>query len=67
MKSFLQRLWGDSMKKDITGQRFGRLVAIKPDGTQGNNTKWLCHCDCGNYKTTNISSLTRGLCRVAAA
>ena len=51
------------MKKDITGQRFGRLIAIKPNGTQGNNTKWLCKCDCGNFKTTNISSLTRGLCK----
>lgn len=47
-------------RKDITGQRFGRLVAIRPNGKQGNNIKWLCRCDCGNEITTNVSSLTRG-------
>ena len=51
------------MVKDIAGQRFGRLVAIKPNGKQFNNTKWLCKCDCGNFTTTNISSLTRGVCK----
>ena len=49
--------------KDITGMRFGRLTAIRPNGKQGNNIKWLCECDCGNYVTTNISSLTRGKCK----
>lgn len=29
---------------DLTGQRFGRLIAIKYLG----KTKWLCKCDCGN-------------------
>lgn len=47
-------------RKDITGQRFGRLVAIRPNGEQGKNTKWLCRCDCGNETTTNVSSLIRG-------
>ena len=37
--------------KDITGQRFGKLVAIKPIGmTSNRNTIWLCQCDCGNQK-----------------
>lgn len=29
---------------DITGQRFGKLVAIKYDKKK---TRWLCQCDCG--------------------
>ena len=41
------------IKKDLTGQRFGRLVVIKqvddyvnPSGTH--YAQWLCKCDCGN-------------------
>ena len=34
--------------KDLTGQRFGRLVVIALDGkTSNGNAKWLCQCDCG--------------------
>ena len=38
---------------DITGQRFGRLVAIKlipkEERTWSNKERaWLCKCDCGN-------------------
>lgn len=39
---------------DITGQRFGRLVAIRVVGkyVRGKNTSmiWECRCDCGNFK-----------------
>lgn len=34
--------------KDITGQRYGRLVVLGPVGRAGNHIKWLCLCDCGN-------------------
>lgn len=35
--------------KDITGQRFGRLVALGPIGRNKNKSiVWLCVCDCGN-------------------
>lgn len=36
--------------KDITGQRFGRLVAIEPTKrrSSGGSPYWLCECDCGN-------------------
>lgn len=40
--------------KDITGQRFGRLVAVKPHRDSNGNWKWECKCDCGN--TTYVSS-----------
>ena len=33
---------------DITGQRFGRLVAIKPEKKTSGGYRWLCLCDCGN-------------------
>ncbi|BAL82956.1 hypothetical protein SELR_12480 [Selenomonas ruminantium subsp. lactilytica TAM6421] len=33
---------------DLTGQRFGHLTVISRDNSARNNTKWLCHCDCGN-------------------
>ena len=34
--------------KDISGQRFGRLVAIKTVGSNRAGQKiWECRCDCG--------------------
>lgn len=44
--------------RDITGQRFGLLTALKPTGQDANHsTLWLCHCDCGNYKTVSSGHL----------
>ena len=35
-------------RKDITGQRFGKLVAIAPAWTDGQQQlHWKCRCDCG--------------------
>ena len=31
------------------GERFGRLVLVRPTGTPRAHTRWLCQCDCGNY------------------
>lgn len=48
------------MKKiDLTGQKFGRLTAIKPVVVNGYR-KWLCVCDCGNIKTVTAGSLRSG-------
>lgn len=45
--------------RDISGFRFGRLVAInRIDGT--GRTKWECVCDCGNKKITTLSQLSSG-------
>lgn len=33
--------------KDITGQKFGRLTAIRRAGKQGNHLLWEFRCDCG--------------------
>ena len=42
---------------DITGHRFGRLVAICRAGNKGSFTRWECLCDCG----TTIVTFTNGL------
>jgi hypothetical protein len=34
--------------KDITGQKFGRLVAIEFSRIEPTQNKWRCLCDCGN-------------------
>lgn len=40
---------------DITGQRFGRLVAMHPtDKRSGGSIVWHCQCDCGN--TSDVSA-----------
>lgn len=46
---------------DITGQRFGRLVAISFDHTSKSGAIWKCRCDCGNTTTAQGSSLRRGI------
>lgn len=60
----------DSKIIDLTGQRFGRLVAIrmvKQTDTEmmlsGNCTHWLCKCDCGNEAIVRGDSLRRGATR----
>ena len=41
---------------DITGVRYGRLVALEYVG----KSKWLCKCDCGNTTTVSLQSLKTG-------
>lgn len=49
---------------DITGQRFGRLVAIKDAGTTAaGKAEWSCLCDCGTTKVVRGDSLRRGATR----
>jgi hypothetical protein len=38
---------------DITGQRFGRLVAVAYEKP----SRWLCHCDCGRETIVQQCSL----------
>jgi hypothetical protein len=50
-------------RKDITGQRFGRLVAIERDEAESKRTKhssWLCKCDCGNTTSVTMFQLESG-------
>jgi len=43
---------------DLTGQRFGKLVALKKAPSRNGKTYWLCQCDCGNQKEIQTSHLT---------
>ena len=49
--------------RDITGQRFGRLVALRPMRNPAHHDErhvfWLCLCDCGKRCITLGSSLRR--------
>ena len=48
--------------KDLTGQRFGRLLVIEYSSkNKWGNATWLCRCDCGNEKIICSNSLKRGL------
>jgi hypothetical protein len=47
---------------DLTGQRFGRLVALEIVGKDRHGKiVWLCKCDCGNYHKTTTEQLRKGI------
>ena len=62
--------WRGANVADRTGQRFGKLVAVRrvenlpPSGTFADNRRrrsrvqWLCVCDCGNERTVLARDLT---------
>lgn len=47
---------------DLTGQRFGRLVALKKSERTDarRNTWWICQCDCGKIAEVRTVCLRRG-------
>lgn len=50
---------------DLTGQRFGRLLArcqAKIPRTHRGEYRWLCDCDCGNTHAVSVSRLRLGVC-----
>lgn len=48
------------MKKDLTGQKFGKLLVVNLSHHEGSKYYWNCLCECGNSKISWTSSLTRG-------
>ena len=46
--------------KDITGERFGRLTAIRESYKRNRVSYWLCECDCGESCTVRKPSLLNG-------
>lgn len=49
--------------KDITGNRYGMLVAIKRDekrSTNASGSYWICKCDCGRATSVRIGDLGSG-------
>lgn len=50
-------------KFDLSGVRFGRLIAIKRvENNSINRPVWECLCDCGNTKNVHSAYLLRGSC-----
>ena len=47
---------------DLTGQKFGKLTAIKKVKVYNktNSAQWLCKCDCGKEKIVSASCLRSG-------
>lgn len=45
---------------DLTGQRYGMLVAVSKDSMAGKTTLWRCRCDCGRETVTRIGNLRNG-------
>lgn len=49
---------------NLTGQRFGRLVAIRSVGIDKHHSvRWLCECDCGRSHVATTNALRNGACR----
>lgn len=49
-----------SIAEDLTGQRFGKLVALHREESRNGRTKWLCRCDCGNTCVVSSHELKAG-------
>jgi len=52
---------GCSTRKDITGRRYGRLLALKYDHSNRRGKRvWRCLCDCGNICFVSQHRLSKG-------
>ena len=45
---------------DLTGNRFGRLIAVRRDVSRIGAVYWECKCDCGNSTTVDSANLRSG-------
>lgn len=47
--------------RDLTGQRFHKLIALQTDGKNCRGQfRWRCKCDCGSIVTVQSGNLTSG-------
>ena len=55
---------GEKNKKDIIGEKFGRLTVIREDGrNKHQNVCWVCLCDCGATTRATTAKLIGGRVR----
>lgn len=47
-------------RRELTGQRFGRLTVICKGETKGHKTAWICRCDCGEQLSVRTCDLQKG-------
>lgn len=52
---------GCSRDADISGRRFGKLVAIESVGVRGNARLWRCACDCGGERVARLGDIKAGM------
>jgi len=45
---------------NLTGKRFGKLIAIEPAGKKNYFPHWKCVCDCGNETIVSVYNLKKG-------
>lgn len=45
---------------DVTGQRFGRLIAVRRTGSRNNAAIWLYLCDCGETTEAYLNNVRKG-------
>lgn len=59
---FFRQKHAECRKKDITGQKFGKLLAISNTNktNNGNSYIWKCKCDCGNLCYIPLNQLVSG-------
>ncbi len=50
----------DKRALDITGQRFGKLTAVRCVGSKRNSRIWECKCDCGQTTFVSAAMLSYG-------
>ncbi len=60
LRSGTTRSCGCLHRRDLTGKRFGKLVAVESTGVlTSNGVLWVCKCDCGDSKEVPVGHLTR--------
>ena len=47
--------------EDLTGQRFGKLVAVTRSSQRHGHAYWTCRCDCGAVGAVTSSALRNGI------
>jgi hypothetical protein len=55
--------WHVDHRADITGQRFGRLIALGDIGARKKSRLWACVCDCGQHVEVTYKLLVTGKTR----
>lgn len=49
-----------TVRKNLSGQRFGRLSVIEATKNKRGRSAWLCLCDCGNSSIVKCNDLISG-------
>lgn len=52
-------------RKDLTGQRFGKLIVLSPTDKRmdSGSVVWKCKCDCGKFAEVSSRQMIRGKVR----